>query len=157
MKVALYVGDHAGDSLWTRMGAWLTRYAQKGDEFGRVTHCEAVLAEHGDGTADIASSSVRDGGVRIMRRVLLQPGNWLIVEVPTWSAERAREWFIAHAGQPYDWRGAWATVMPGHHRSGQWFCNEAVGAAVGLRTPQVFTPSQFAAICFSFSKEGANA
>lgn len=150
MRVALYVGDHAGDDLLTRAGWRLTRLVQKG-EFGLVTHCEAVLRQDPTGAVDIASSSVRDGGVRIKQGVFLQPESWWLVDVPAWSADRARDWFVAHAGAPYDWRGAWATVMPGHRRAGEWFCNEAVGAAAGLRTPEVFTPSQFAAICVSLS------
>lgn len=152
MRVALYIGDHAQDAWSVRVGAALTRLVQKG-EFGRVTHVEAILAEHGDGTVDIASSSLRDGGVRIKPRVALTAGHWLVVDVPQWNVERARGWFQAHDGEPYDSRGALATVLPGHHRGGAWFCNEAVGASAGLREPATFTPAQFAAICTSFGDD----
>lgn len=53
-----------------------------------------------------------------------------------WDDGAAWRWFHPHAGAPYDSRGAVATVLPGGHGSGEWFCNEAVGAAVGLRAPE---------------------
>jgi hypothetical protein len=150
MKVALYVGNHAKDALYVRLGWWLTRLVQKG-EFGRVTHCEAILG--GDcNSATIASSSLRDGGVRVKRGVQLDAASWRIVDVPQWDAGMAALWFVQHDGEPYDWRGALATLLPGHAGRG-WFCDEAIGASAGLRTPQVFTPSQFAAICFTFGRD----
>ncbi len=148
MLAALYVGDHAQDALNVRVGAGLTRLVQKGP-YGRVTHAEAILAGADFRRVDIGSSSVRDGGVRTKRNVALTPGNWMVVDVPRWDADRSRLWFAAHDGEPYDWRGAWATVLPGHHQAGAWFCNEAVGASVGLLTPECFTPAQFAAICLT--------
>lgn len=152
MLVAHYVGDHAKDALSVRLGWAATRMVQKG-RFGIVTHCEAVLHSYGQGVADIASSSLRDGGVRIKERVRLDPTHWLIADVPMWSAALSEDWFGEHDGELYDWRGAWATVMPGHHRSGERFCNEAVGASVGLLEPHTFTPAQFAAICFTLGRD----
>ncbi|HYF20510.1 MAG TPA: hypothetical protein VEA40_21775 [Ramlibacter sp.] len=152
MLVALYVGSHARDELAVRIGWRLTRLAQKG-EFQDVTHCEAVLRQWRPGVADIASSSLRDGGVRIKPHVALTPGSWRIVDVPVWDALVARAWFEQHAGEPYDTRGALATVLPGRGRAGHWFCNESVGAAVGLRTPDLFVPAQFAAIAFTIGRE----
>lgn len=152
MLVALYIGDHASDSLAVRAGWAATRLVQKG-RFGRVTHCEAILYHYGGGIADIASSSVRDGGVRIKVGQQLDPAHWQIVDVAQWQSDAAQDWFFEHAGAPYDWRGAWATVMPGHHRSGEYFCNEAVGASVDLQEPHTFTPAQFAAVCFTLGRE----
>lgn len=151
MLVALYIGDHAGDVLYVRLGWALTRLAQKG-AFARVTHCEAILGVHADGTADIASSSLRDGGVRIKQGVRLDPAHWLIADVPQWDDVRSATWFFDQDGAPYDWRGALATVLPGHASEG-YFCNEAVAASAGLQTPQCFTPAQFAAICLSFGRD----
>jgi hypothetical protein len=152
MLIAHYVGNHAQDTLSVRLGWALTRLVQKG-EFGRVTHCEAILRDWGGGVADIASSSVRDGGVRIKEKVPLTAGNWVVVSVPIWLGDFSRHWFERHAGAPYDWRGAVATVLPGHDRSNEYFCCEAVGASVGLMTPQAFTPAQFAAICMSIGRD----
>lgn len=143
MKIALYTGNHAGAPFNVRIGAWLTRLVQKGP-YGRVTHVEAVLAEHDDGTCTVGSSVMSEGGVRTTRKALPAVA-WELVDVPQWSAQFAAEWFEQHAGDPYDWRGALATVLPGHSSRG-WFCNEAVGAAVGLLTPANFTPAQFTAI-----------
>lgn len=152
MLVALFIGDHSQDALNVRLGCWLTRQVQKG-KYGVVTHCEAILHAYPGGIADIASSSVRDGGVRIKEREQLDPANWWIVDVPQWDVEQARAWFAANLGAPYDWRGAWAAVMPGHHRDGEFFCNEAVGYSVGLLEAFTFTPSQFAAICFTLGRD----
>lgn len=152
MKVALYVGTHAGDAPLVRLGWALTRLVQKG-EFGQVTHCEAIHMEYPDGTVAIASSSLRDQGVRTKLCVALNPAHWLIADAPQWSTARSEAFFREHDGEPYDSRGALATVLPGHHRSDQWFCNEAVGASVGLRTPECFHPAHFAAICFSFGRD----
>lgn len=151
MLVALFVGSHAKDTPSVRLGWELTRLVQKGD-YKRVTHCEMILGGS-QSNAIIASSSVRDGGVRIKYGVALDPANWLIVDVPQWNSDDACAWFVEHSGTPYDWRGAWATVMPGHHRTGEWFCNEACGASVDLKTPECFTPAQFAAICFTLGRD----
>lgn len=151
MLVALYIGNHAQDTLSVRLGWFLTRLVQKGP-YGIVTHCEAILRDYGGGVADIASSSLRDGGVRIKERVQLNPANWWIVNVQQWDAGASREWFVEHKGAPYDKRGAVATVLPGHDGEG-YFCDEAVAASVGWKTPQCFTPAQWAAICFSLGRE----
>jgi hypothetical protein len=150
MLIALYVGNHAQDELMVRMGCSLERAVQKGP-YGRVTHVEAILAVQADGSVTIASSSLRDGGVRTKRNVRLDSANWLIADVPQWDEVRSAVWFADHDGEPYDWRGALATVLPGHASTG-YFCNEAVGASVGMATPQCFTPAQFSAICFSFGR-----
>lgn len=150
MKVALYIGSHRGDKWHIRFISYLIRLAQKGN-LGNVTHVEAILAEHDDGTVTIASSSKRDGGVR-SKRVKLDPNNWIIVDVPQWSLDSSIEWFEKHYGDKYDWRGAAATVLPGKGKQNQWFCNEAVGASVGLVEPDTFGPHQFAAIAISLSK-----
>lgn len=151
MLVALYIGNHRRDTLAVRAGWALTRLVQKG-EFSRVTHCEAVLEQWPDGTVDLGSSSLRDGGVRIKSGVRLDPASWWLVDVTQWDDGAAWRWFRAHDGAPYDRRGAVATVLPGRHQDGEFFCNEAVGAAVGLRAPNTFTPAQFAAICFTLGR-----
>jgi hypothetical protein len=150
LKVALYIGAHKGAPWNVRLACWLIRFVQKG-ALGNVTHVEAILAEHADGSVDIASSVALEGGVRI-KRCVLDPAQWRVVDVPEWDAAKARAWFEQHAGEPYDWRGAFATLLPGHDSRG-WFCNEAVGASVGLVEPHTFTPSTFAAVCLTFGRE----
>ena len=152
MRIALYIGNHTKDTPGVRLGWWLTRLVQKGT-YSNVTHVEAILAEHEDGSVTIGSSSVREGGVRI-KRCHLTPEHWIIVDVPRWSAETAKQWFEKHDGEPYDWRGAFASCMPFQWgESKQWFCNGAVGAAVGLDSPEIFGPAQFTAICHSLKQQ----
>lgn len=153
MRVALYVGSHPGAPILTKVGAWLTRLAQKGP-YGIVTHCEAVLKEMEDGQCVVGSSVATEGGVRIATK-RLDPAEWLLVDVPQWNAERAALWFKAHEGDGYDWRGAWATMLPGHAEGGRRFCSAAVLASVGWRTPDNFTPAHLAAIAYSLAAEAA--
>jgi hypothetical protein len=154
MRIALFIGDHTKDNPSVRLGWCLTRLVQKG-EFSDVTHIEAILAEHEDGTVTIGSASIRDGGVRT-KRCALTPEHWLIVDVPKWSVVKARKWFADHEGEPYDTRGAFATAFPIQWaQENHWFCNQAVGASVGMNSPEIFGPSQFAAICHSFKNAGA--
>lgn len=151
MKVALYIGDHSADTLTVRLGWWATRQVQKG-EFAQVTHVEAILAEYDDGSVTIASASIRDGGVRA-KRCHLEPEHWTIIDVPQWDADKAALWFAAHNGEPYDKRGAFASCMPfAWNKNKEWFCNEAVGASVGLSSPEIFGPAQFAVICHTLGE-----
>lgn len=152
MKVALYIGNHPGDTLSVRLGWWLTRFGQKGP-LGIVTHTEAIHAEHADGTVTIASASLRDGGVRTKRCVLV-PAHWMIVDVPQWSTAESVAWFAKHDGEGYDHRGALATILPGKGVPDRWFCNEAIGASIGLLYPETFGPHQFAAIALTLGQQG---
>lgn len=150
MKCALYIGNHTKDTPSVRLGWFLTRLVQKGS-YSNVTHVEAILEEHEDGSVTIGSSSLREGGVR-MKRCHLTEGHWDIVDVPQWDAEKAKLWFISFDGYPYDWRGAFATCMPFAWDENGYFCNGAVGASVGLECSEIFGPAQFAAICHSLQK-----
>ena len=147
MKIACYIGSHKKDRLSVRLGWALVRFVQRG-HFCNVTHVEAILAEYDDGTVDIGSSSLRDGGVRIKYRVHLNPENWLIIDVPVFNTSRAVRWFNKHNGEKYDTLGAVASALPFRLNSAnKWFCNEAVGAAAGLNSPEIFGPAQFASVC----------
>jgi len=151
VKTALYIGDHSKDTGLDRLGCRITRWVQKGP-LGIVTHVEAIHAEHGDGSMTIASASLRDGGVR-SKDVTLTPGNWMIVDVPQWSLQQSQAWFALHAGERYDLRGALATMLPGAGVWNRWFCNEAVGASVGLMQPGTFGPHHFAAIALTLGTD----
>ena len=149
MKVLAFIGQHNKDDITARLGWALVRLAQIGARFRRTTHVEALL--HGPWyAATIASSSLRDGGVRVKRDVRLNPAHWMVVDVPAWDVNRAIDWFDIHAGAPYDWRGAVATVfwfLPDSKRS--WFCNEAIAAPHGLIDAHRQTPAEFIAHCMS--------
>lgn len=148
MKTLHYIGTHHADTLSVRAGWALTRAAQRGT-YAQVTHCEAVHAMHSDGTADIASSSLREGGVRLKTGVRLQPGNWLLIDVPGWHLAHSQSLLERTAGSPYDLRGAVssALILFGESRT-RWFCNEWVGAP-WLPDSYIFGPAQFAALCAS--------
>ena len=150
MKVALYIGNHQADSLSVRLGHWVTRAVQKGP-FADVTHVEAIHDEYPDGSVNIVSSSLRDGGVRA-KRVMLTPDYWTIVDVPLWDVAKSKALFAETAGQGYDLRGAVATVFIGSAEHGRWFCNEWV-AAPYLQAPATFGPNQFAAVSLSLGRD----
>ena len=150
MLVALYIGDHAKDTLAVRLGWWLTKTVQKGP-YGGVTHCEAIHTLHDDGTVTIASASLRDGGVR-SKVTDLTPGNWRVVDVPMWDVAHSIDLLALTQGQPYDLRGAIATVLPGCPQQGHWFCNGWVGRP-HLKASSSLGPNHFAAICLSFGRD----
>lgn len=150
MLIAHYIGDHADDSLLERLGVMLTRLAQKGPH-SDVTHTEAIHEIHADGSVTMASSSLRDGGVR-SKTVRLNPLHWLITDVPQWDVQQSIDLLAATQGWPYDSRGAWALFLPGSQSSLAYFCNKWV-ATPYLRASGTFSPSQFCAICMSIGSD----
>ena len=151
MKTALYIGNHSGDTLPVRAGWALTRLVQRGI-YQRVTHTEMIHDELPDGSVVIASASLRDGGVRA-KTARLTAGNWLIVDVPSWSVNQSKDWFVEHDKELYDLRGALATVLPGSQYADRWFCCEADLASVGFQEPQLFGPAQYTAIAMSLGRD----
>ena len=154
MLIAHYIGSHRGDRLLTRLGWALVRLVQRGP-WRRVTHVEAIHEVHEDGTVTIASSSLRDGGVR-RKQVRLTPGHWLIVDVPQWSVEASKAFLADPEGSDYDWRGAGGTVLPLRQNPGEWFCTEWV-AFPYLRAAHLFGPAQLAAITMSLGTDVTDA
>lgn len=150
MLVAHYIGNHAADTLLVRAGWAITRYTQKG-KYGYVTHSEAIHAEHTDGSVTIASSSLRDGGVR-SKTVFLNPAHWLITDMPGWDVELSIDLLARTQGQEYDLRGALATRLPGNDSSVRWFCNKWVSFPF-LRAAGTFGPHHLAAICMSAGRD----
>lgn len=147
MIVLGYVGNHAQDTLAVRIGWAVTRLVQRG-EFRKVTHVEACFGFSESGCAHIGSSSIRDDGVRT-KKVFLTREHWVAVDVPVWDAEKSLVFITEKVGGKYDTRGALATVLLGAQDGDRWFCNEIVGASVGLVSPEVFGPAQFMAIALS--------
>ena len=147
MIILGYVGDHAQDSLAVRLGWAATRLVQRG-QFARVTHVEGYYGADDQGRSIIASASLRDGGVRVKPAALTRE-NWLAVEVPCWDAKNSLDFILAHVGEGYDTRGAVATVFLSGQDADRWFCNEIVGASVGLISPDIFGPAHFFALALS--------
>lgn len=146
MKIAFYTGNNSNSTFAVRAGCWLTKLAQKGP-YGDITHCEAIHAEYDDGCVLIAGASHRDRGVR-SKKIKLDPIKWIIVDVPQWDVNRSLELLNNTRGQPYDWSGAIATVLPGKEDAISWFCNEWVSKPFLLSSSN-FGPHQLAAICLS--------
>jgi len=150
MKVALYTSNHIADSLSVRAGWWITRKVQKGP-FSSTTHIEAIHKEHSDGTVTIASSSLRDGGVR-SKEILLNPLHWRIIDVPMWDVEKSIKLLSHTKGAKYDFRGAIATAFIGSPQAGRFFCNQWVGFPY-LQASATFGPHHFHAICLSLGSD----
>ena len=150
MKIAFYIGDHSQDSFSEQAGYWLIKLMQKGP-YGDITHVEAIHAEHEDGSVTIASSSLRDNGVRA-KVVKLNPLHWIIVDVPSWDVALSIAHLATTLGHKYDIRGAIATVFLGSQDNDRDFCNEWVATSF-LKAPGTFSPSQFAAICLSIGQD----
>ena len=150
MLIAHYTGDHTGDGLLARIGVSLTRLGQKGP-YGHITHTEAIHAEHSDGTVTIASSSLRDGGVR-SKRTQLNPAHWIITDVPQWDVAQSALLLAHTEGWPYDLRGALSTMLPGRPSDKAYFCNRWVSAPY-LRAAGSFGPHHLAAICLTVGQD----
>ena len=99
----------------------------------RYSHVELVL----DGKC--YSSSLRDGGVR-SKYINLHPDKWDVVGINC-REQLAYEWFRTHDGERYDWWGVWRFLLPLlPNKADQWFCSEAVAAALGLSNAEDYTP-----------------
>jgi hypothetical protein len=152
MIILGYTGNHKGEGFRRRAGREIIRVGQFGYTHRTVTHTEMLLHGAWD-CADIASSSLMDGGVRLREDVKLNPAHWMAVDVPGWDAHESAAWFFAHMGEPYDSRGAVGSVLYGLGSDDGWFCNEACGASVGQIDPHKMPPAGF--INYALGQPGA--
>lgn len=128
MRIAFYKGRHR---LFDRVVQWWTR--------GPYSHVELLFS---DGLA--ASSSIRDGGVRL-KVIKFVPERWDILPIEGDEAA-ARAWFDSHLGQGYDAAGLFGFVWrPAAGETRRWFCSEAVAAALGMGDAWRFCPNTLAA------------
>jgi hypothetical protein len=145
MIILGYVGNHAKDTLLVRLGWAVTRAVQKG-RFKQVTHTECIHAGVNYKYCTIASSSIRDGGVRTKENIALTKGNWVAFDIPAFPIERSILWFDLHKGLGYDWVGAAGTKLTFLRKCAysinRFFCNEACLAPFSTRAAE-FTPSEF--------------
>ena len=134
IQLAMYKGPPS--DFWHKVGHEGTK-AFTGSKY---SHCELVI----NGTC--CSASARDGGVRF-KQIDLTSGKWDVFDIQG-DEQKAWDWFCTHAGDEYDYAGVARFVVPFlPHRSNQWFCSEAVAAALGLDEPEQYTPhglSEFA-------------
>lgn len=146
MIVLGYIGNHKGHGFRRRAGREMIRLGQFGYTHRNVTHTEMLLS----GTwrdADIASSSLMDGGVRIKTGERLKREHWIAIDVPNWDARSCSIWFFSHNGERYDSRGAIGSVLYGFGQDAGWFCNEACGASVEQIDPHKMPPAGFINYC----------
>lgn len=110
MIVAWYIGNHKGDLLGM-LGYWLIRLGQVRQHFGKVTHCEAVLAGHWY-SAVICGASRRDGK-RVRAKVTeLNPKHWRVLDIPLWSQSEWEARVQPLLGAPYSDIGAVSSASP---------------------------------------------
>ena len=118
---------------------------------GPYSHVELVFAdraavERGE-TVESWSASWMDGGVRC-KPIAFDPSRWHFVALPWADAAKARAWFLAHDGSPYDLAGNVRFVLPFLPDSARgWFCSEAIAAALGLREAWRYEPNHLVTIC----------
>jgi hypothetical protein len=149
MIILGFTAPHTKDSLPVQAGWALTRLAQTG-RFKKVTHTESVLAGNNYKLCTIASSSARDGGVRIKKDIALTKGNWIALDVPEFKIQSVEGWFNEKLSSGYDWLGAAGTrlyILHGLPYSvGRYFCNEACGESakpIFKHQADELTPSDF--------------
>jgi len=124
MKLAFYKGP----------GNWLDKLIRIAT-WSRFSHCELVVSEFS------MSSSPRDGGVRI-KQIDFDPTHWEFISIPG-SSKIAVDWFLKHDQAPYDYLGAFKTILPFMPNSERkWFCSEAIATALVLPNARKFTPKK---------------
>lgn len=139
MQIAFYKGEQTFkgmlDDLREDPVKSVTHFAICLRTLSKYSHAELVI----DGKC--YSSSVRDGGVR-GKFIDLDSGHWDVYQVtPAFdNPEQALTWFQEHDGARYDWPGIVRFVLPFvPQKKGEYFCFEAVGAALGVANPSKFS------------------
>jgi hypothetical protein len=137
MQFAFY---KAKEDLFDRLVSWKMQ--------APYTHVEAII-EAGSVTPYMvsASSSLRDGGVR-MKRIDFTTGKWDIIDVPSIDKDKVVDWFYMHRGEKYNIRGLIDFVVPFPIKSKEntWFCDQAIAAAIGLKDCNRFDVNGFASV-----------
>lgn len=163
--IAFYFGDHAGDGLAAQLGVGIIRWAQKGAQFADTSHCEQILARYPDGSVDIGSATLRNehpdtgkNGVRVKRRVMLNPAHWRVYWCPQqgklFDPAMARAVLARQDGKRYDLAGAVASaVLRVAHAVARWFCSEIVMACAGFLDTWQFTPARAEAVVASYGDD----
>jgi len=131
-KAAFYKGTRPGMAgIYNRLVRWIGR--------GPYSHCELIFS---DGLA--ASASWMDGGVRF-KRIEFDPEHWDFIGLDPDKESTARLWFAEHDGQGYDLMGN-LRFLCGIVREStdRWYCNEALGASLGMPDPWRLEPNGLA-------------
>lgn len=128
LQVAFYRGR---TRVYDRVTQWWLK--------GKYSHCELILGTDLQGLSICASSSAKDGGVRI-KHMQLNPERWDIISVDG-DVYDAWHWMAAHADEGYDYLGFVGFIFRalGHDKP-RWFCSEAVAAMLGIPDGWRFDP-----------------
>lgn len=134
--VALFKGTRPGiEGIQNRLGRWL--------DAGPYSHAELVFTDRMS-----ASSSLMDKGVRTKLICYSSVGNWDFLPLPDSSGlleGRARKWFAAHDGLPYDlWGNVRFAFGMARDSKDKWFCSEAIMASIGFAEAFRYGPSGMA-------------
>lgn len=137
MQIAFYKGTRPGlQGLYSRLTRWVDR--------GPYSHCELIFRDGMSGSA-----SFIDGGVRL-KLIDYSSDHWDFVDLPDHLEDAARQWFNEHSGAGYDLLGNLRFIFfMARESKKDWFCNEAVAAALGFIEPWRHGPNGFYGICKS--------
>lgn len=133
VRLALY-RPHKWWDLGGRLVALWTR-----SEF---SHCELEV----DG--DCYSSSIRDGGVRA-KRIGLNLPHWHVIDLPWADPLRVRLLYQETRTHRYGWLDLIGSQIFNARRqdSGRWFCSEWCAAALGIPSPELYSPGSLLDYC----------
>jgi hypothetical protein len=135
MKIASYKSIRPGLSgIFSRLVRWWTN--------SPYSHTELIFS---DGKS--ASSSFIDGGVRF-KEISYDNNHWDFIELPrSFDETAARLWFIQNGNKKYDVLGLAGFVWKrGTQNKNKFYCNEAIGEALGIKDSWRFDPGSFAVV-----------
>lgn len=152
MLVAFYKSNHKKDPFPASLGYAFIKLGQIGEAFSEFTHCEAIF-EGDKEKVRMGSASVRDGYEVRITEAQLNPEHWVILDVPSKSAEESELWFLQNVKTTYSMIGAMASatwiVRIFLHlfqikatELGQW-CSRAVPESMQIKGSENMNVSEF--------------
>lgn len=141
MQLALYKGNG-------KIGNALVRWWKNSP----YSHCELVI----DGVC--YSSSVMDGGVR-GKVIDLSEEHWDLIDLPWADRQKAIDFFFITACEPYSWASlVWSQIFGREYDEPKAaFCSEWCAEALGIPTPQIYSPESLGRLCLFLNERACNA
>lgn len=147
MKIAFYKGTHSG--IRGLFNIFVRKWTS-----GKYSHCEAILEEYEDGKCLCGSSSFIDGGVRLKLIDFTKDNKWDIVDVPTFSSDKAKEWFYANEDVKYDLMGLIGFVLwRGLESKTKAFCSESILLSQNVEEAHRFDPNSMYILCNTLNQK----
>ena len=140
MKIASYKVIRPGFSgIFSRLVRWWTS--------SKYSHTELIFSDGVSG-----SSSFLDKGVRL-KSITYDETYWDFIEIQGFDELQARWWFERNQGKKYDVLGLLGFVWKrGTQNKNKWYCNEAIGEALGVEDPWRFDPASFVTLIKEINK-----